>query len=267
MDEGDATEISGSVWYGSLHWSGNFKIDIEHDYTDQVIVTAGVNDYDCTCCLEVGESFESPLFTIGFSDCGYEKMTRTLYDFQYDFLSPQKKIKQIFPIIYNTWYPYVFQIDEEKCLALIDRAKDAGAELFVIDDGWFGKRTQPDCNLGDWYCDTKRFPQGLKPIAEKAHRCGLKFGIWAEPEMINLDSELATEIMEHKIIRSLNPNIDVTLHRLDETTYISVAVNYDKENQPAQFAVKNAEITKVLYGDINQIMGCDAAIFKLQLKR
>lgn len=267
MDEGDATEISGSVWYGSLHWSGNFKIDIEHDYTDQVIVTAGVNDYDCTCCLEEGESLESPLFTIGFSDCGYEKMTRTLYDFQYDFLSPQKKIKQIFPIIYNTWYPYEFQIDEEKCLALIDRAKDAGAELFVIDDGWFGKRTQPDCSLGDWYCDTKRFPQGLKPIAEKAHRCGLKFGIWAEPEMINLDSELATEIMEHKIIRSLNPNIDVTLHRLDETTYISVAVNYDKENQPAQFAVKNVEITKVLYGDINQIMGSDAAIFKLQLKR
>lgn len=190
IDEGDATESSGDIWYGTLHWSGNFKIEFEQPYTGQVCVTAGVNDYDCEIVLDSGESFESPLFTIGYSDAGYEKMSETLYDFQFDFLAPQSKVHNIFPIIYNSWYPYEMDVNEEKCLSFLDKVKDIGAEMFVIDDGWFKGRVDEFGGLGDWECDKEKFPNGLKPIADKAHSMGLLFGLWIEPEMVNEVSEL-----------------------------------------------------------------------------
>ena len=193
LDEGDATETFGKVWYGLLHWSGDFKIDFEESYDNQLSVTAGVNDFDCSIKLEKGEIFETPLFTVGFTNGGFEKMTETLYDYQYDFLLPQEKIKSDFPIIYNSWYPYLFDVNEEKCLGFIDKAKQIGVELFVIDDGWFGRRKDATDGLGDWWCDKEKFPNGLKPIADKAHKLGMKFGLWIEPEMVNKKSNLYKE--------------------------------------------------------------------------
>ena len=181
LDEGCTTETSGDVWYGTLHWSGNFKIEFEQPYTDQVCVTAGVNDFDCEIVLKAGEYFETPLFTIGYSDGGYEKMSETLYDFQFDFLAPQNKVHNIFPIIYNSWYPYEMNVNEEKCLSFLDKVKEVGAELFVIDDGWFKGRTSQLSSLGDWEVDKEKFPNGLKPISDKAHSMGLLFGLWIEP--------------------------------------------------------------------------------------
>ncbi|MEE0867840.1 MAG: alpha-galactosidase [Clostridia bacterium] len=190
IDDKNTNETGGNVWYGLLHWSGNFRIDIEHNFDDQVMVSAGINDYDTQITLGSGEKFETPLFTVGYTNKGYEEMTRTLYDYQYDILSP-RRVKNIFPIIYNSWYPYEFDIDEQKCISFVDKASAIGAELFVIDDGWFGRRDNNyDDGLGDWYCNKDKFPNGLKPVADKAHKCNMKFGLWVEPEMINKKSDL-----------------------------------------------------------------------------
>ena len=193
VDDGNATDTNGSVWYGLLHWSGNFRIDVEHNFNDQIIVSAGINDFETQIELKSGEKFETPILTIGYTSKGYEEMTRTLYDYQYDILSP-RRVQNVFPIIYNSWYPYECDVDEQKCLGFIEKARDIGAELFVIDDGWFGRRDQKfDDGLGDWYCNKEKFPNGLKPISDKAHKCGMKFGIWIEPEMINEKSDLYKE--------------------------------------------------------------------------
>ena len=189
LDNGSATETSGEVWYGSLHWSGNFKIDIEQPYHHQVTVTAGVNNFDCDIELRENDVFETPQLTIGFSDGGYEKMSEQLYDFQYDYLIPHKNNDSL-SVIYNTWYPYELNVNEQNCLSLIDRAKEIGAELFVIDDGWFADRNIFSVGLGDWYVNKEKFPNGLKPIADKAHSLGMKFGLWIEPEMVNESSNL-----------------------------------------------------------------------------
>lgn len=210
LDEGFATEMSGEVWYGALHWSGNFKIEFEQPYTNQVCVTAGVNDFDSEIFLEQGECFETPLFTIGYSGQGYEKMSKMLYDFQYDFLAPKSKIKNALPIIYNSWYPYEMDVNEEKCLSFLDKVKEIGAELFVIDDGWFQGRVDEFGGLGDWKCDKQKFPKGLKPVAAKAHSMGLLFGLWIEPEMINEKSELFREHPEWVL---QNPNRSRTKFR------------------------------------------------------
>ena len=167
-----------------------FKIDFEHNCDEQLSVTAGVNDFDCELILKTGERFSTPLFTVGFTNSGYEKMTETLYDFQFDFLAPQNKVNKIFPVIYNTWYPYEMNVNKEKCFDLIDKASEIGAELFVIDDGWFKGRIDEHSGLGDWEYDCNKFPDGMACVSEKAHSKGMLFGMWIEPEMVNENSEL-----------------------------------------------------------------------------
>ena len=211
LDDGTATETNGNVWYGLIHYSGDFKIDFELDFTEQLTVSAGINSYDSEVILNSGETFETPVFTTGFSSDGFENMSENLYDYQYDHLLPQSKIKKIFPMIYNTWYPYEFDVNEEKCLSFIDKAKEIGAELFVIDDGWFGRRERDTSDgLGDWWCHKEKFPNGLKCIADKAHSLSMKFGLWIEPEMVNLKSDLYKEHPEWVIT---NPNLSPTMIR------------------------------------------------------
>lgn len=195
LDEGGrSTETVGEVYYGVLHWSGNFKINVEEEYGRRVSVSGGVNDFDTEWTLGPGESFHTPKFTAGFSPRGFERMTEVFYDWQLDYLSPRgKKTDKAHaprPIIYNSWYPYEFDVREENILALIGKAADVGAELFVIDDGWMSGRVDARAGLGDWTPDPKRFPHGLSVISDACHQRGLLFGLWVEPEMVNPDSDL-----------------------------------------------------------------------------
>ena len=82
---------------------------------------------------------------------------------------------------------------EEKLTPIVDEAQRLGIEMFVLDDGWFGHRDDDNSSLGDWYVDQKKFPKGLKHFADYVHDKGLKFGLWFEPEMISIDSDLYRE--------------------------------------------------------------------------
>ncbi len=195
-EEGRATETSGEVYFGVLGWSGDFRIAVETQHTQTAkatCVSGGVNDATSEIRLKGGECFETPMFTFGFSDGGFGRMSEILYDWQLDYTLPKgtsDKAHSPRPIIYNTWYPYEFNIDEQKLIDFIPKAKYIGAELFVIDDGWMKGRVNDKCGLGDWIIDEARFPHGLGCIADEVHKAGLMFGLWVEPEMVNPDSDL-----------------------------------------------------------------------------
>ncbi|MDD3336700.1 MAG: alpha-galactosidase [Eubacteriales bacterium] len=192
--DGAATEKAGEVYFGMLHWGGDFNITIEQQFGKRVSVTGGVNEFDSDYVLQPGESFETPEFTGGFSTRGFEHMSEILYDWQLDALMPRgqksDKAHATRPVIYNSWYPYEFSVDEENCLALIDKCAPLGVELFVIDDGWMPKRINDRAGLGDWVADPARFPHGMSAVADACHAKGMLFGLWVEPEMVNPDSEL-----------------------------------------------------------------------------
>lgn len=218
LDEGGhSTEKFGEVYFGALQYSGDFRIIAEVQHTPQVkrtSITLGINDFTAEISLQPGESFETPKVIAGFSCRGFEHMSEILYDWQFDYILPRgvktDKAHAPFPIIYNTWYPYEFDIDEEKLINFIPRAKYIGAELFVIDDGWMKGRSGETCGLGDWFMDTERFPHGLGYIADKAHEAGMMFGLWVEPEMVNPDSDL---YRAHPDWVLCEPNRERTLQR------------------------------------------------------
>lgn len=213
-EEGSATEASGEVFFGTLHWSGDFQITVDNQYGNYCSIVGGVSDYSAEIPLNPGESFETPMFTAGFSGRGFERMSEIFYDWQYDYILPRgdkkDKAHEPFPIISNSWYPYLFNVSEEKILALIPKVKHVGAELLVIDDGWMPSRVNSRAGLGDWTVDSEKFPRGLGVIADACHDAGLMFGLWVEPEMVNPDSDL---YRAHPDWILSEPNRDLTLFR------------------------------------------------------
>ncbi|HCW73621.1 MAG TPA: alpha-galactosidase, partial [Clostridiaceae bacterium] len=94
------------------------------------------------------------------------------------------------PILMNNWEATFFDFNERKIMSLAKEASKLGVELFVLDDGWFGKRNNDHAGLGDYEVNKNKLPGGIKGLARKIQALGLSFGLWFEPEMINEDSEL-----------------------------------------------------------------------------
>ena len=187
---GRTTETAGEVYFGALHWSGDFELIAYQNPDGLVGVTGGIGTYDTFVELEPQETFTAPGLTFGYTGHGFGEMSRILYDWQYDFLLPRSKAYSPRPVIYNSWYPFEFDLHEETLLKVIEQAADIGAELFVVDDGWMKGRDCDRRGLGDWYLDEERFPHGFRPLIEACHAHGMKFGLWVEPEMVNPDSNL-----------------------------------------------------------------------------
>ncbi len=190
IDQGDADEESGRVWFGALAWSGNWRITVEQTPYRQVRVTGGLNTFDFSHKLNPGESLETPQFFGGFSQHGFGEASRLLHDLERADIEPNGLKARPRPVLYNSWEATEFHVDEPGQKALAEKAAKLGVELFVIDDGWFGKRNTDHAGLGDWVVNPQKFPQGLNPLIQYVNGLGMDFGLWVEPEMVNPDSDL-----------------------------------------------------------------------------
>ena len=185
-----ADEEHGEVWFGTLGWSGSWRITVEHTQLDAVRVTGGFNPFDFGYKLKPGERLETPVFYGGYSDHGLGSASRLLHRFEIAHILPQAPDPKPRPVIYNSWEATEFKVDEAGQIALAEKAASIGVDRFVMDDGWFGKRNTDHAGLGDWYVNSEKFPRGLKPLIDKVHALGMDFGLWVEPEMVNPDSDL-----------------------------------------------------------------------------
>lgn len=188
--EGDQSETCGEVWFGSMQYSGNWRIDFEKYAPGEVQVTGGVNFWDQLLVLQPGKSFTTPKFIIGYTNRGMEGVSQNLASFAREKVVYPSYRGRVRPVLYNSWYATTFDVNEEQQLALAKIAKELGVEVFVIDDGWFKGRVNDKGGLGDWTVDKNKFPNGLQPMIQKINDLGLDFGIWIEPEMVNPNSDL-----------------------------------------------------------------------------
>lgn len=181
-----ATEDHGEVYFGALRMSGNFRGVIEQTAYGETLVQLGLNSHDFEAELEKDNSFQSPAILFGYSKTGFTTMSQNLHRFAREtMMKPQEKL-----VLYNSWEATEFQVNCDHQISLAKKAAAMGAELFVLDDGWFGERDGIYNGLGDWYVNTHKFPQGLTPLIDKVKTLGMKFGLWLEPEMVNPLSSL-----------------------------------------------------------------------------
>lgn len=186
----DTNEFAGDAYGFAFVYSGNHKFEVEKDPYAQTRIVVGINDYNFSWMLNAQESFQTPEVLMVYSDQGLNKMSQAFYSIIHDRIMRSKYKDQVRPIVVNNWEATYFDFDEDKLKPIVDKAKELGIEMFVLDDGWFGHRDDDNSSLGDWQVFEKKFPHGLDHFANYVHQQGLKFGLWFEPEMISIDSNL-----------------------------------------------------------------------------
>lgn len=183
-------EFQGQVYGFSLVYSGNFLAQTEVDNYDTARVLMGIHPNGFRWTLEKGEAFQTPEMVMVYSEDGLNGMSQIFHRLYRTRLARGSWRDKVRPILINSWEAFYFDFDAPKLLGLADAAADLGMELFVLDDGWFGKRDDSTSSLGDWYPNEEKLKGTLKELAEKINAKGLKFGLWIEPEMTNKDSDL-----------------------------------------------------------------------------
>lgn len=187
-------ENYGEVIAGALAWSGNFKMIFQMDETSRLNILAGINPYASERRLEKGETFITPPMIFTYSSEGAGQASRNLHDWARRWWIHAGS--NICPTLLNSWEGAYFDFSTRTITDMIDDTKEMGLEMFVLDDGWFGsefKRDNDKQGLGDWTVNAEKLPEGIGYLADYAHKSGLKFGIWIEPEMVNPKSSLASE--------------------------------------------------------------------------
>lgn len=186
----DCTEHSGEVYGFSLVYSGNFLAQAEVDQFDVTRAMMGIHPDTFNWNVHPGESFQAPETVMVFSDKGLNGMSQKYHALYTARLAKGMWRQKERPVIINNWEATYFKFNEDKLVTLARQAKELGIELFVLDDGWFGKRNNDTTSLGDWFEDETKLPHGLKGLGEKINDLGMQFGLWVEPEMINRESRL-----------------------------------------------------------------------------
>ena len=191
VSEPESSEETGSVWGFTLLYSGNHYSATEVSPFKKTRVVYGINPQNFAWTLEPEQVFEAPEAVMTYSAAGFRQMSLNMHEFVREHITrgPWKKKER--PVLINSWEASYFDFTESSLVKLAKTAKNAGVELFVMDDGWFGDRNDDHRALGDWdIVNKKKLPGGLEGLAKKITDLGLMFGLWVEPEMINVDSEL-----------------------------------------------------------------------------
>lgn len=212
------SEKHGDCFGFALAYSGNYRCEIEVDQMEQTRLVMGIHPYHFSFRLNTGDVFETPEVIMAYSDSGLGRLSRIYHDAYRSNLIRSKYVTSPRPILVNNWEATYFDFNEEKLFNIAKAAKDIGLDMFVMDDGWFGKRDADDSGLGDWVVNEEKIKGGLPKLVEKINAIGMKFGIWIEPEMISEDSDLYREhpdwvlkIPQRSLMRSRHQlNLDIT---------------------------------------------------------
>jgi alpha-galactosidase len=186
-----ATEDEGKVLYGALEYSGNFRVDLEVDYQDNLRIIAGINNYASPYSLKPGEEFTTPAFLFTMSDKGMGGASRKMHNWARNYKLLDGKGSRL--TLLNNWEATYFDFNEAKLAELLKDTKKLGVDLFLLDDGWFANkypRNSDRAGLGDWQENKQKLPNGIASLVKEAKNNQVKFGIWLEPEMVNPKSEL-----------------------------------------------------------------------------
>ena len=185
-----AHEDYGRCYGFNLIYSGNHYEAIHLSNHGIMRIMSGINPQAFHYVLKKNEQFETPEAILTFSDQGFNGISKHFHTFVHKHITPRQFESKLKPVVINSWEAFFFDFTAGKLLNLAKKAKSLGIELFVLDDGWFGHRNDDTTSLGDYDVNLKKLPGGLEKLAKAIHQQGMQFGLWFEPEMISIQSNL-----------------------------------------------------------------------------
>lgn len=196
----DTTEEHGECYGMVFVYSGNFKLEAEKDQYDQTRVIMGLQEDLFEYRLGMNERLEIPETILAYSDQGLSHLSHIFHACMKKNLCRGRYKESIRPVLVNSWEAAYFDFDGNTLIELAKEAAGLGIDMVVMDDGWFGKREDDNCSLGDWTVNEAKLGCTLKELTEQINTLGVKFGIWFEPEMISEDSELYRQHPEWALV-------------------------------------------------------------------
>lgn len=190
LSENGAGQDFGRVYGFNLVYSGNHYGSAQRSLQGLTRVMQGISPDHFAYELAPGEHFEAPEAVLGWSDEGYNGLSRKMHRFVNEHIVPKYWRYRHRPVLYNDWEGCMFDFNHRRLMGLAKKAKSLGCELFVLDDGWFGKRNNDKAGLGDYSVNKKKLPRGLEGLSKEVRNLGMEFGLWFEPESVNMDSDL-----------------------------------------------------------------------------
>lgn len=191
MVSGQQTKEDYGDCYGfNLIYSGDHYAAMQVNSMGKLRILQGLQPNNFAFVLSPGNHFEAPEAVMSYSPCGYQGISRNMHHFIRKHIVRGEWRDKVRPVLINSWEANYFKFDEGKLLKQAKAAKEAGIELFVLDDGWFGSRNDDTSSLGDWRENREKLKNGLAGLTQKINTMGMEFGIWVEPEMVNENSDL-----------------------------------------------------------------------------
>ena len=187
---GPAQETGRPCLLAALAWSGNYDIAAKHSPYGHLHLRLGHHFAHSPYTLPGGSSITLPTAILVYSHSGAAHASRSLHRYLRRRVIPRGQETR--RTLLNSWEGVHFDVHTPTLRAMIQRTARLGVELFVLDDGWFGKRDDDTSSLGDWEPDAAKLPGGLTELTAFAASCGIDFGLWMEPEMVSPRSHLYT---------------------------------------------------------------------------
>ncbi len=207
--------------FGGIEWSGTWQLSAARA-KNETEIRAGVAEIRKN--ITPGEVFESPRRFIGFYRGDLDDAANASHQFARTYLMRPRLAN--FPWTqYNTWFAYYTDFDETILRREVDTASELGFEIFYVDAGWYeGSPRIADFSfgLGTWRENREKFPSGLRAFSDYVHRKGMRFGLWVEPERIDL--------------RYVGPGKEIPLGWMAPGTDPATAVEPGDPNEPASTA-------------------------------
>ena len=190
-DSGTNEDFGGCIGV-HLMYSGSFEISAEKDQYDQTRLVAGLSGIcgELDWLLQPGEDFDTPEVILTYSKDGLTHLSHNTHSFINNCVIRGSFKDKRRPILINNWEATYFDFDGERLINIAKDAKNLGIELFVLDDGWFGKREDDNTGLGDWKVNTGKLGMTLGELSRRINELGLSFGLWFEPEAVSEDSDM-----------------------------------------------------------------------------
>lgn len=188
--EKSASETMGNCYGMAFVYSGNFMFEAERDQFGLTRTIMGLQSDLFHYLLEPGEKFVVPETIMTFTEEGFSGITKNFHGCIRKHICRGIYKNEPRPVLINSWEAVYFDFSAQDIIDLASEASKLGIDMVVMDDGWFGIRNDDNSGLGDWIVNEKKLGCTLGELAEKVNSYGVKFGIWIEPEMVSMDSDL-----------------------------------------------------------------------------
>lgn len=190
-------EVTGQYLIGDLAWSANWRMEFGCKQGESHTLQFKIGPWatDALRIIDPDETIKTPAVHMGLVSGSLDTAVQSMHDHIRNFVLPRRKIECSYLIQYSSTGDQGYSSEsfgdssmytEENVIDQIDLAVSLGAELFIMDAGWWEQQ-------GDWVPSQSRFPNGLEPIVEYCHKKGLRFGLYAEIEKADPGSVIARE--------------------------------------------------------------------------